>query len=223
MPHTIVRKFRVRYADVAATAALVLATGGTAYAATALPRNSVGTAQLQAQAVTGKKVHDTAISGRKLRDDAVTTDKVLDGGIQQRDLAPGAVGTDQLADASITTVKIGAGQITEGHLFPGSVRAAAVADESLTLADLVGGDNTPLTAGIGMAPNECVQFSSLSVPGAVPGQVAVAGWLQAPPLGATISAVRVVGANSVSLAICNLTAANVSVPGGATFRIITFG
>lgn len=203
MPTSTARKFRVRYADVAATAALVLATGGTAYAATALPRNSVGTTQLKTEAVTGKKVHDTAIGSRALRDGAVTTTK--------------------LGDGSITTVKIGAGQITEGHLFPGSVGAAAVADESLTVADLVGGDGTPATAGIGMTANECVQFSSLSVPGAAPGQVALAGWLQAPPLGATISAVRVVGANSVSLAICNLTAGSLSIPGGATFRILTFG
>jgi hypothetical protein len=47
---------RPRYADVAATVALVLALGGTSYAVTALPRNSVGTAQLKPQAVTKSKL-----------------------------------------------------------------------------------------------------------------------------------------------------------------------
>lgn len=47
---------RPRYADVAATMAFVLALGGTSYAVTALPRNSVGTAQLKAQAVTKAKL-----------------------------------------------------------------------------------------------------------------------------------------------------------------------
>jgi hypothetical protein len=44
------------YANVAATLALFLALGGAAYAATQLPRNSVGTAQLQREAVTAGKI-----------------------------------------------------------------------------------------------------------------------------------------------------------------------
>jgi hypothetical protein len=47
---------RPRYADITATIALVVALGGTSYAVTALPRNSVGTAQLQAHAVTKGKL-----------------------------------------------------------------------------------------------------------------------------------------------------------------------
>lgn len=44
------------YANVAATLALFLALGGAAYAATQLPRNSVGTGQLRAEAVTAGKI-----------------------------------------------------------------------------------------------------------------------------------------------------------------------
>jgi Collagen triple helix repeat (20 copies) len=44
------------YANVAATLALFLALGGAAYAATQLPRNSVGTAQLRKEAVTAAKI-----------------------------------------------------------------------------------------------------------------------------------------------------------------------
>jgi hypothetical protein len=44
------------YANVAATLALFLALGGAAYAATQLPKNSVGTKQLRKEAVTAAKI-----------------------------------------------------------------------------------------------------------------------------------------------------------------------
>ncbi|HVV91235.1 MAG TPA: hypothetical protein VHB53_12125 [Solirubrobacterales bacterium] len=44
------------YANVAATLALFLALGGAAYAATQLPKNSVGTRQLRKEAVTAAKI-----------------------------------------------------------------------------------------------------------------------------------------------------------------------
>ena len=47
---------RLTYANVIATLALFLALGGTSYAVTALPKNSVGTPQLKKNAVTGEKV-----------------------------------------------------------------------------------------------------------------------------------------------------------------------
>jgi hypothetical protein len=50
--------YRPRYADVAATLALVLALGGTSYAVTELPRNSVGATQIKAKAVTANKLAD---------------------------------------------------------------------------------------------------------------------------------------------------------------------
>ncbi|HEY3614032.1 MAG TPA: hypothetical protein VGK92_10015 [Gaiellales bacterium] len=63
---------RPRYADVAATLALVLALGGTSYAVTVLPRDSVGTAQIKANAVTKGKlaanVRTTGPAGPRGRD-----------------------------------------------------------------------------------------------------------------------------------------------------------
>src|ERR1700712_4287675 len=47
---------RLTYANLIATLALFLALGGAAYAATQLPRNSVGTAQLKKGAVTAVKI-----------------------------------------------------------------------------------------------------------------------------------------------------------------------
>lgn len=60
-PAGFLRK-RLTYANVMATLALFLALGGTSYAVTALPKNSVGTQQLKKNAVTGVKVKDGSLS-----------------------------------------------------------------------------------------------------------------------------------------------------------------
>jgi hypothetical protein len=72
--------FRPRYADVAATLALVLAMGGTAYAAS-LPAGSVGTAQLKNGAVTTPKLADGAVTTLKLHKTSVTHGKIAVGAV----------------------------------------------------------------------------------------------------------------------------------------------
>ncbi len=52
---------RGRYANVTATMALVAALGGTSYAAIKLPKNSVGTKQIKANAVTSGKVRNGSL------------------------------------------------------------------------------------------------------------------------------------------------------------------
>jgi hypothetical protein len=63
----------VSFANVVSVLALFIALGGGAYAATALPRNSVG--------------------ARQLRTGAVTTAKVKDHSLRFRDFAPGQIPT----------------------------------------------------------------------------------------------------------------------------------
>jgi hypothetical protein len=61
--------FRSRsYANVTSTLALVIALGGTSFAAAALAKNSVGTKQLKNSAVTAAKVHGSAVTGSKVKD-----------------------------------------------------------------------------------------------------------------------------------------------------------
>jgi hypothetical protein len=66
------RRIRGSYANVMATLAMFIALGGTSYAVITLPRNSVGSKQLRAN--------------------AVSSGKVRNGSIGQRDLAPSARG-----------------------------------------------------------------------------------------------------------------------------------
>ncbi len=60
---TLARR-RPRYAEVTATLALIVALGGTSYAVTALPRNSVGAKQLKPDAVSSSKVRDGSLSAK---------------------------------------------------------------------------------------------------------------------------------------------------------------
>ncbi|MCW3064311.1 MAG: hypothetical protein JWN32_1483 [Solirubrobacterales bacterium] len=63
---------RPTYASVTATLALFVALGGGAYAATALPANSVGSTQLRNNAVVTAKIKNDAVNGSKVRDRSLT-------------------------------------------------------------------------------------------------------------------------------------------------------
>ena len=60
---------RLTFSNVIALLALFIALGGTSYAVTALPKNSVGTQQLKKNAVTGVKVKNGSLSSADLCED----------------------------------------------------------------------------------------------------------------------------------------------------------
>jgi len=61
---------KLTYANVVATLALFVALGGASYAATQLPKNSVGAKQLKKNAVTAQKIAKGAVTKAKLSADA---------------------------------------------------------------------------------------------------------------------------------------------------------
>jgi hypothetical protein len=61
-----VRAPKLTYANVTASLALFIALGGTSYAVTRLPRNSVGNRQLKSNAVTSGKIRDGAVGSNDL-------------------------------------------------------------------------------------------------------------------------------------------------------------
>lgn len=83
---------RPTYANVVATAALFIALGGAAFAATQLPRNSVGVKQLKRNAVTTPKIKNGAVTGAKI---ALSTL----GKVPEAAHADTAANADQLAGA----------------------------------------------------------------------------------------------------------------------------
>jgi hypothetical protein len=66
---------------VVACIALTVALAGTSYAAITLPRNSVGTPQLKAQAVTAVKLATRSVGPNKLQSNAVSDAKVKDNSL----------------------------------------------------------------------------------------------------------------------------------------------
>ena len=73
-------------ATVIAVVALIVALGGTSYAVTQLPANSVGNAQLQDDAVGPMKIKAGAITAGKIRNENITSEKIRNGTIQKWDL-----------------------------------------------------------------------------------------------------------------------------------------
>ncbi|MBV8999621.1 MAG: hypothetical protein JO304_11200 [Solirubrobacterales bacterium] len=66
---------------VVSVVALVVALGGTAYAGSLIPNNSVGTTQLQNGAVTTKKIRNAALTTSKIANRAVTASKINASGL----------------------------------------------------------------------------------------------------------------------------------------------
>ena len=118
---------RPRYADVAATLALIVALGGTSYAVTALPRNSVGTAQLKAHAVTkGKLAPGVIVRGpRGFR--GLVGPAGADG-LMGPDGASGLLGLEIVSGGTTATCPIG--KVVLG----GGARVEGVSGGTLTLS-----------------------------------------------------------------------------------------
>lgn len=64
---------RLTYANVMATIAVFIALGGASYAATQLPRNSVGTKQIKNNAISSAKIKNHAVTGAKIKASSVGT------------------------------------------------------------------------------------------------------------------------------------------------------
>jgi hypothetical protein len=63
---------RISYANVMSTIAVFAALGGGAYAAVALPKNSVGSKQIKKNAVTNAKIGKNAVTGAKVKNASLT-------------------------------------------------------------------------------------------------------------------------------------------------------
>jgi hypothetical protein len=157
-------RLRLRYADVAATLALILASGGTAYAATKLPAHSVGTAQLKNLAVTDTKLHGGAVTRRTLANNAVNAAAVAPDSLSLADL----VGTDVSGSVSFVLSANACSLLPLG--VPGSKVGQAVlvsfAGATGTPAGLVTGAARVQSTGLVQLPACNVTASQITVTGA---------------------------------------------------------
>jgi len=98
--------------------ALFIALGGTTYAATALPKNSVGTKQLKNNAVNATKIKNGSVINAKLANNAVTGAKVKDDSLTGADIlesslakVPSAAAADTATNATNATTAANATQL----------------------------------------------------------------------------------------------------------------
>jgi hypothetical protein len=109
------RRPRLTYANVISTIALMLALGGTSYAAINLPNNSV----------TSKKIKDGAVHTSDLANNAVSSGKLANNAVTTGKLADNAVSTGKLADNAVTGTKLASNSVTESNVVAGSLTGAA--------------------------------------------------------------------------------------------------
>jgi hypothetical protein len=113
---------RLTYANVMSTIAVFLVVGGaSAFAASQLGKNTVGSKQLKKNAVTAAKVKKEAITAAKIKNGAVNAAK----------LAAGAVGTTQLDKAAVTGEKLAANAVTGEKLADNSVTSTKIANNAV--------------------------------------------------------------------------------------------
>jgi hypothetical protein len=92
---------RLSYANITATLALFIALGGGAYAATSLPRHSVGSAQLRAHAVTASKIRHSAVRSGAIRNRSIELRDISTSAraaLKGEQGAPGPAGPAAIAD-----------------------------------------------------------------------------------------------------------------------------
>ncbi len=82
--------------------ALAIALSGVGYAAVAIPRNSVGTAQLKNNAVSTAKIQSGAIGGGKVKDDSLSGDDIFDGSLSGDDVANDSLTGADVEDGTLS-------------------------------------------------------------------------------------------------------------------------
>jgi hypothetical protein len=114
--------------------ALFIALGGTTYAATALPKNSVGAKQLKKNAVTNPKIANGAVTGAKIANNSVKGADVLESSLGN---VPSATNAAQLGGTAASGyLKTGA---AAGGALSGTYPNPGLADASVTTSKIAGG------------------------------------------------------------------------------------
>ncbi|HEY5053286.1 MAG TPA: hypothetical protein VII45_07750 [Solirubrobacterales bacterium] len=110
----------------------LVVSGGAAFAATQLHKNSVGTKQLKNNAVAAAKIKNSAVTAGKIAANAVTANAIADGSVSSGKLGNEAVTTGKLANNAVTTGKLGNESVATGKLASNSVTTGKIVDNAVT-------------------------------------------------------------------------------------------
>ena len=113
------------------------------------PNNTVETADIQADAITGAKIADDAIDSEHytdgsidnahIADNAIDSEHYADGSIDNAHIADDAIDSEHYADGSIDNAHIADDAIDSEHYADGSIDSAHLADDAVTLAKMASG------------------------------------------------------------------------------------
>ncbi len=140
---------RLTYANVMSTLAMFAALAGGAYAAATIgsrdiEKNAVRSKHIKPTAVKSKQIKDGAVSGSKIQDDAVTTGVIAADAVTTDEIAANAVTTGKITDGSVITGTIADGAVTGGKIAGDAVNTGTIADGAVTAGEIADG---AVTAG----------------------------------------------------------------------------
>jgi hypothetical protein len=100
---TFIRKHSI-FTNIMLILAVTLALGGTSYAASKLPKNSVGSKQLKPAGVKAADLHADAVTSSSVANGSLTGDDLANGSVRSEDLANGSVKSEDLASGVVKPV-----------------------------------------------------------------------------------------------------------------------
>jgi hypothetical protein len=101
-----------------------------------LPDNTVSTADIQADAVTGAKIADDTINSEHYAAGSIDNEHIADDAINSEHYAAGSIDTAHIADAQITVGKMAANSVDSNQYVDGSIDTAHIADNQVTEAKM---------------------------------------------------------------------------------------
>lgn len=114
-----------------ACTALAISLGGSAYAVTALPRNSVGERQIRANAVKSSEIASRAVGASEIRPGAVGAAQLAGGAVGTSALKLDAVTSNRIADGSVGREDLAAGAVTGDRVRADALGGAQIDESSL--------------------------------------------------------------------------------------------
>jgi hypothetical protein len=150
---------RLTYANVVSTLCLFLLVGGaSAFAATKLAKNSVGTTQIKKNAVVTAKIKNAAVTTSKLANNAVTSEKITDAAVTNSKLADAAVTSGKLADNAVTNSKLSDNAVTTGKITDSAVTNPKLAANAVTTGKIADGEVRATDLGTIVTAQKTVQI-----------------------------------------------------------------
>ncbi len=152
---------RPTYANVVSTLCLFLLLGGTsAFAATQLAKNSVGTKQIKKSAVATAKIKNAAVTSGKITDAAITTSKLADNAVTSGKITDAAITTSKLADNAVTSGKITDNAVTASKITDAAITTSKLADNAVTSAKIADGEVRAEDLGTIVTAQNTVQIAA---------------------------------------------------------------